>query len=119
MSYSTRENLEDAEKRVIFAKELTELYPDARIVDGRWFSGTVPITECDTVIIEPRFQRGLAPVIEVFCGKRLSSGGVIWSSEQFQAFRMLPTYMTPVVSLGVNNDLREAILAWAAGTSKR
>lgn len=119
MSYSTRENLQDAESAVAFAKQLTDLYPDARIVDGRWFSGTVPVADCDTVILEPRIPRGGPAVIEVFCGKRLSSGGIIWSSEQFQAFRMLPTYMAPVVSLGVNADLRQAMLAWAAGRSTR
>ena len=115
MSYSTRENLEDAEKSVLFAKELTELYPDARIVDGRWLSGNVPVSECDTVELVPYTHPGRERgTVSVFCGKTLASGGVIWSSHGFQAFRALPLFITRDSGALKDDALRRALLDWSA-----
>ncbi len=116
MSYSTRENLQDAERAVAFAKELTELYPDARCDGGLWFSGNVATTECDVVelrTIQERGQRRGSYNIELYCGKRLPSGGVIWSSQGYQAFRLLPTFLASNLGGEREQALRAALLAWA------
>lgn len=122
MSYSTRENLQDTEKALAFARELTELYPDARCDGGLWFSGNVALNECDVVELRSIQERGPRRGvfnIELYCGKRLPSGGVIWSSYGYQAFRLLPSFMTADSNGAApsprEDALRKALLAWAAG----
>lgn len=119
MSYSTEENLRDIERSLAFAKELTELYPDARCDGGDWYSGNVSLSECDVVrLITPAQQRGRAgsPLLEVECGKRLPSGRVVWTSQGFRAFRSLSTFLDTAGGRLNESALARALLSWAATT---
>lgn len=59
-------------------------------------------------------SEGNAGGIDLFCGKRLASGGVVWSSEGFQAFRTPLLFMQPERGSIKDDALRRALLEWAA-----